>query len=96
MSTQDIKTYYDSTEHHEVRSDLTFAINIINDPKIAVDCGCGTGSDIDYLLSEGFKVHGFDVEDESISRCKKRFKNNKNVILSKSDFSSYAYPKTSH
>jgi len=95
MPSKDIKEYYDATEHREARSDLTFAVNIVGDPKIAIDCGCGAGADIDYLIASGFKVHGFDIENESISRCNKRFKNNNDVILSKADFSSYKYPKVS-
>ena len=95
MPGQEIKEYYDATEDREVRQDLTFAINIVGDLKIAIDCGCGAGTDIKYLLEKGFKVYGFDIEDESISRCKKRFKNNKDVILSKAGFSSYKYPRAS-
>jgi len=95
MPSQEIKEYYDATEYREVRSDLTFAVNIVGVPKIAIDCGYGAGTDIEYLLASGFKVYGFDIEDESISRCKKRFKNNSDVILSKAEFSSYKYPRTS-
>ena len=95
MPSQEIKQYYDATEDREIRSDLTLAINLVGDPKIAIDCGCGAGADIKYLLSKGFKVHGFDTEDESISRCKERFKNNKDVILSKAGFNSYKYPRAS-
>ena len=95
MPSQEIKDYYDATEHREVRSDLIFAVNIVTDPKIAIDCGCGAGADIEYLLASGFKVYGFDIEDESISRCKKRFKHNSDVILSKAEFSLYEYPRAS-
>lgn len=95
MPSEEIKEYYDATKDREVRPDLTFAINIVGDPKIAIDCGCGAGADIKYLLENGFKVYGFDIEDESISKCKKRFKNNKDVNLSKAGFSSYKYPRSS-
>jgi len=95
MSSQEIKEYFDATEYREVRSDLIFAVNIVGGPKIAIDCGCGAGADIKYLLEKGFKVYGFDIEDESILRCKKRFKNNKEVILSIAGFNSYNYPKVS-
>ncbi len=95
MSSQEIKEYYNATEHREIRSDLTFAINIVDDPKIAIDCGCGAGVDIEYLLEMDFKVYGFDIEDESISRCHKRFKDTKNVLLSKAGFNSYQYPRAS-
>lgn len=95
MRSQAIKQYYDATEHREIRSDLAYAVTIVGDPKIAIDCGCGAGADIQYLLAESFKVYGFDIEDESISRCNKRFENNKDVILSKAGFSSYQYPRAS-
>jgi SAM-dependent methyltransferase len=91
----EISKYYDATEDRETRSDLAFALSIMNGPKIAVDCGCGAGADIDYLLANDFKVYGFDIEDESISRCKTRFKNQKDVVLSIADFASYDYPKAS-
>jgi len=95
MPSKEIEKCYDATENRTIRSDLKLAVNIVGDPKIAIDCGCGAGADIQYLLEKGFKVYGFDIEDESISRCKKRFKNNKEVILSKAGFSSYEYPRAS-
>lgn len=93
MPSQEITEYYDSTERREIRSDLAFAVNLVGDPKIAIDCGCGAGADIKYLFAKGFKVYGFDIEEESISRCKKRFKNNQDVILSKAGFSPVRTPK---
>ena len=95
MSLQEIKEYYDASEDREIRSDLTFAVSLVGDPRIAIDCGCGAGADIEYLVATGFKVYGFDIEDEAIVRCNKRFKNNNDVILTKADFSSYQYPRTS-
>ncbi|MCF6324097.1 MAG: methyltransferase domain-containing protein [Gammaproteobacteria bacterium] len=95
MTTEEIKTYYNDTKLSETRPDLLKAIELVNEPKIAVDCGCGSGSDINYLVSQGFTVHGYDIEDESISMCKERFKNNNKVILSKDSFSTFNYPRTS-
>jgi len=95
MITDQIKTYYESTQHSEIRSDLLQAIELIKEPKIAIDCGCGAGSDIEYLASLGFTVYGYDIEDESILRCKARFKNNSNVILSQDSFSTFNYPEAS-
>jgi len=37
MPSQEIKEYYDATEYRDVRSDLAFAVNIVGDPKIAID-----------------------------------------------------------
>lgn len=95
MRTVRMKNYFDATEQSEVRSDLSLALTLVGKPKIAVDCGCGSGSDIEYLASLGFTVHGFDLETEAIARCKKRFRNNDNVILSQDSFSSFEYPKAS-
>ena len=95
MVTQEIKEYYDSTEQREIRTDLEYAASIVAAPKVAIDCGCGAGADIAYLLEHGFMVYGFDVEEESILRCQRRFKNNNNVCLLKSSFESFNYPKAS-
>ena len=48
MTTQEINAYYHSTEHSEVRADLSFAISLVSDERIAIDCGCGAGSDIAF------------------------------------------------
>lgn len=95
MVTIEIQQYYDATESREIRSDLLFAVDLVDGHKVAIDCGCGAGADIEYLLGEGFKVYGFDIEDESISRCVKRFGGNENVNLSKDTFSSFEYPQAS-
>jgi SAM-dependent methyltransferase len=90
-----ISEYYDATEDRDIRSDLAFALSLVGDLKIAVDCGCGAGADIDYLLANEFEVYGFDIENESISRCETRFKNSENVVLTRADFVSYDYPRAS-
>ncbi len=68
---------------------------LVDDPNIAIDCGCGAGSDIAYLRSKGFLVHAFDIESESIIRCQKRFGDDKKVQLSQATFSTYNYPSAS-
>ncbi|MFT6910181.1 MAG: SAM-dependent methyltransferase [Oleiphilaceae bacterium] len=95
MSTREIIEYYDSTENSSVRPDLLFALEELKCGKVAIDCGCGAGSDIAYLRSKDFTVHAFDVEEESIERCKKRFKSDDRVILSLDSFSSFTYPRAS-
>lgn len=95
MSTEEIFKYFDATEFRDIREDLVFAVKNVSEPKIAIDCGCGAGADINYLASNGFVVHGFDVEEESISRCKARFRDVDNVFLSKSSFKSFSYPQAS-
>ena len=95
MSTQEIKEYYRLTENSDVRSDLKCAINLLGKKKIAIDCGCGAGSDIAFLRKNDFTVYAFDIEEESILRCRERFKNDKKVLLSQDSFSRFIYPKAS-
>ena len=95
MTSEEIKEYYNSTTDREIRTDLLYAIELIVEPKIAIDCGCGAGSDIKYLLTKGFKIYGFDLEDLAIARCKERFKGNANVVLSEDSFRSFRYPRAS-
>jgi len=95
MSSEEIARYFDATKSREIRDDLVFSANMVSEPKIAIDCGCGAGSDINYLANNGFTVYGFDIEQESISRCQSRFNLNKNVILTKSSFTAFEYPPAS-
>ena len=95
MSTKEISDYFDSTENSEIRLDLSQAIELVADKKIAIDCGCGAGSDIAFLLDKGFEVHAFDVESESISRCRERFKGGSKLTLSKASFNTFSYPSAS-
>jgi len=92
MSNNEISNYYDVTADRDVRSDLLQAIKLVGEPKIAIDCGCGAGRDISYLLDNGFVVHAFDIEPDSILRCKKRFESKGNVFLSQDGFNSFTYP----
>lgn len=39
---------------------------------LLLDAGCGTGKNMDILISEGFKVKGIDISDDSINFCKSR------------------------
>jgi len=95
MATKEIKGYYAETANREVRPDLVFATSLITSSKIAIDCGCGAGSDIAYLRNEGFTVYAFDIEEESINICSERFKDDARVFLSQNSFSSFDYPKSS-
>jgi len=95
MSSEEIFKYFDATEFRETREDLVFSANMVSEPKVAIDCGCGAGADIDYLAGNRFTVYGFDVEQESISRCQSRFNGIDNVVLSKSSFTAFDYPRAS-
>ncbi len=95
MSTKEKLEYYADTANSEVRDDLIFATSIVGGEKTAVDCGCGAGADIAYLIKNGFKVHAFDIEEDAISICRDRFSEEMNVSLSQNSFSSFTYPKSS-
>ena len=66
-----------------------------NLPKIAIDCGCGAGSESSFLLSNNFKVHAFDPSIEAKNICLNRFKENKNFLFSNHTFEDYNFPKAS-
>lgn len=95
MVSQEIEAYYDATAQRNIRADLHYAVSLVSKKKVAIDCGCGAGADIAYILDNGFEVHAFDVEQESISRCQERFKNDEKLSLFKDSFESFEYPKAS-
>lgn len=95
MTSDAIRQYYDATQNRKIRDDLVFAVGLVGEPKVAIDCGCGAGADIAFLVAQGFLVHGFDVEAEAIARCRARFEGNNRVVLSTATFSTFQYPKAS-
>lgn len=61
--------------------------------KVAIDCGCGVGADVHYLAQQGYQVHGFDVNPESIEICQRRFSRAALVDVSQASFEGYDYPQ---
>ncbi|TOB47440.1 class I SAM-dependent methyltransferase, partial [Vibrio parahaemolyticus] len=59
--------------------------------KVAIDCGCGTGSDIKYLISHGYKVFGFDINPDSVAICRDRFGGESSVNVAQSSFCEFDY-----
>lgn len=45
-----------------------------NRPCLALDVGCGTGTDAIFLAQKGFEVTGIDISKEAIKRAKKKAK----------------------
>lgn len=95
VPSKEILEYFDSTASSETRDDLRLAVELVNEPKIAIDCGCGAGSDIAFLRAKGFRVYAFDIESEAIERCRERFSYDKSVTLSQDTFSTFDYPSAS-
>lgn len=95
MSSDKIKQYYESTENRDIRTSLTRALAEVQGrfaAVTAIDCGCGAGRDIAFLQEQGCNVYAFDVEAESIRRCRERFNGVANVHLSQATFTDYDYP----
>lgn len=61
--------------------------------KVAIDCGCGTGSDMEYLYQQGYQVYGFDINPDSLAICNDRFASNPLIELTQSSFENYDYPR---
>ena len=95
MPSKEIQKYFDATADRETRNDLWMAVNLVESDRVAIDCGCGAGSDIAFLRSQDFLVHAFDIEEESVSRCRERFRDDREVLLSKASFTTYEYPRAS-
>lgn len=95
MPSNEVLKYFAATANRETRDDLRLAVNLVEGNKIAIDCGCGAGSDIAFLRSHGFFVHAFDIEEESINQCRKRFKGDSEIMLSQSSFNTFEYPNAS-
>jgi len=95
MPSEEILKYFETTADRETRDDLRLAINLVEGNKVAIDCGCGAGSDIAFLRSHDFFVNAFDIEEESINRCRIRFKGDSHVVLSQATFSTFKYPNAS-
>lgn len=95
MTTQEIKEYYEDTFNRKIRDDLILAVKHVTSDKVAIDCGCGAGVDIEYLRINDFVVHAFDIETESINLCSKRFDGDQKVTVTQCGFNDFAYPKSS-
>lgn len=95
MPSKEIQEYFDATEFRDTRDDLKQGVKLIEGPRIAIDCGCGAGSDIAFLRRNDFTVHAFDIEPEAIARCQRRFGRDAQVKLSQDSFGTFLYPTSS-
>lgn len=89
------RQYYEKalSRPHSKRTEFAVRLNESN-LKVATDCGCGTGSDIEYLDKQGYQVHGFDINPDSVAICRDRFGSKSLVDISASSFESFDYPKS--
>ncbi|MFW1290430.1 class I SAM-dependent methyltransferase [Vibrio parahaemolyticus] len=79
---------------HSIRTER--AVNLdASSIKVAIDCGCGTGSDIKYLTSQGYKVFGFDINPDSVAISRDRFGDESSVNVVQSSFCEFEYTDSS-
>jgi len=85
--------YYEKTLNrtHSPKTELAVKLNE-SGLNLAIDCGCGTGSDIAYLEQQGYRVHGFDINPDSVSICHERFGCNRLVDICQASFENFDYP----
>ncbi|MCC8251762.1 class I SAM-dependent methyltransferase [Vibrio campbellii] len=88
--------YYQKVASQPHRPNVEHAANLLMlDSKIAIDAGCGTGRDSNYLLNQGFTVYAFDTHQDAVETCLTRFEGNPNFSISQSCFSDFDYPPCS-
>lgn len=87
--------YYEKAlrRKHSPRTEFTIKLND-SGVNVAIDCGCGTGCDIANFETQGYQVHGFDINPDSISICRDRFGNNALIDITQASFDSFDYPKS--
>lgn len=88
--------YYEKVASYPHHPMTELAADLVGDlPVVAVDCGCGAGRDVAYLLNRGFEVHAFDKEQQAIAFCQARFKGHPNFHATQSCFADFDYPASS-
>jgi len=89
------RQYYEKAlnRNHNQRTEKAVTLNQ-SGVKVAIDCGCGTGCDITFLLQHGYRVHGFDINSDSVTICRDRFMDNAGIEISQNTFESFQYPQS--
>ncbi|MEX1056286.1 MAG: methyltransferase domain-containing protein [Natronospirillum sp.] len=89
------RQYYEKamSRRHSPRTELAIQLNA-SGVNVAVDCGCGTGSDTAFLAQQGYQVHGFDINPDSVAICRDRFSNNALIEVSEASFERFSYPQS--
>ncbi|RXJ74017.1 SAM-dependent methyltransferase [Veronia nyctiphanis] len=77
---------------HDPMTEIAIAKNR-SGSNVAVDAGCGAGTEAEFLAKVGYDVYAFDPEDGAIELCRRRFLANKNVKVFRDSFETFTYPK---
>ena len=66
------QTYLEKSLSVDVYPPLNRALELVGNtlPKVAVDAGCGAGSDALHMVERGYKVYAYDKSDTAISRVR--------------------------
>ncbi|EAR09227.1 class I SAM-dependent methyltransferase [Reinekea blandensis] len=88
------RQYYEKALNrpHLKRTELAIQLDE-SDHKVAIDCGCGTGSDLQYLKQQGYTAYGFDVNPEAVKLCQQRFQEDTDIKVTESSFERFHYPE---
>ena len=88
------RQYYEKSlaKTHAPRTEFAIKLNDSN-LKLAIDVGCGTGSDTAYISRLGYQVQSFDNNPDSIAICVARFADDPLVKIRESSFEAFEYPK---
>ena len=85
------KEFYKATMNKQVSGLISKFFNYKYNEKLtgnkAVDLGCGTGSDTEFLISKGFKVTAIDSDEQVKDILDKKITNKTNLDIVIGDFS---------
>lgn len=88
------RQYYEKAlgRKHAPKTELALKLNTTG-LQVAVDCGCGTGSDIAYMAEHGYRIHGFDMNPDAVAICQERFSADSLVDVAEASFEHFEYPE---
>lgn len=95
MNNSEVQRYLDNTRQTPIRPELEYALGLCANAGVAIDCGCGAGSNIAHLRTRGFSVHAYDIDKQAIALCAERFAGDANVHVSVDSFGTFSYPNAS-
>ncbi len=95
---KDAKKYYEKTMNNKpsalIRKFFISNYNQKLNGNAAIDLGCGTGNDTEFLLEQGFKVTAIDQEEQVKDIIKNKNLDKENLELIIDDFSKIKFPNS--
>ena len=87
--------YHKKTKNSKHFKILEEALCFVDERNLALDAGCGTFRNINFLLEQGFNVVAFDQNDGGVKEDLKNVRNGK-VTFTKSTFETFDYGKNKY